>query len=55
MAVVTQEMGFAREFATQVIFMDRGRIIEAAAPAEFFSNPREGRTQAFLRQILRGG
>jgi general L-amino acid transport system ATP-binding protein len=55
MAVVTHEMGFAREFATQVIFMDRGRIIEAAAPAEFFSNPREDRTRAFLRQVLRGG
>ena len=53
MAVVTHEMGFAREFATRVIFMDRGRIVEAAPPAEFFANPREERTQVFLRQVLR--
>jgi ABC-type polar amino acid transport system ATPase subunit len=53
MAVVTHEMGFAREFATRVIFMDRGRIIEAGPPDAFFSNPREERTRAFLRQVLR--
>jgi ABC-type polar amino acid transport system ATPase subunit len=53
MAVVTHEMGFAREFATRVIFMDRGRIVEAAAPADFFADPREERTRAFLRQVLR--
>ncbi|HEY1929299.1 MAG TPA: amino acid ABC transporter ATP-binding protein [Caulobacteraceae bacterium] len=53
MAVVTHEMGFAREFATQVIFMDRGRIVETAAPADLFANPREERTRAFLRQVLR--
>ena len=47
-------MGFAREFATRVIFMDRGKIVEDAPPAEFFTNPREDRTRAFLRQVLRG-
>ncbi len=54
MVVVTHEMGFAREFATRVIFMDRGKIVEDAPPEAFFSNPREDRTRAFLRQVLRG-
>jgi ABC-type polar amino acid transport system ATPase subunit len=53
MAVVTHEMDFAREFATRVIFMDRGRIVEEGPPDSFFSNPREERTRAFLRQVLR--
>jgi ABC-type polar amino acid transport system ATPase subunit len=53
MAVVTHEMGFAREFATRVIFMDAGRIVEEAPPDTFFSDPREERTRAFLRQVLR--
>jgi ABC-type polar amino acid transport system ATPase subunit len=51
--VVTHEMGFAREFATRVIFMDHGRIVEDAPPDEFFSAPREERTRAFLRQVRR--
>ena len=54
MAVVTHEMGFARRFATRVIFMDQGRIVEEATPADFFDNPRQERTRAFLRQVLRG-
>jgi general L-amino acid transport system ATP-binding protein len=54
MAVVTHEMGFAREFATRVIFMDAGKIVEDAPPQQFFANPREERTRAFLRQVLRG-
>jgi len=53
MAVVTHEMGFAREFATRVIFMDHGRIVEEGAPRDFFSAPREDRTRLFLRQVLR--
>jgi ABC-type polar amino acid transport system ATPase subunit len=53
MAVVTHEMGFARDFATRVMFMDRGRIVEAAPPRDFFANPREERTRTFLRQVLR--
>jgi general L-amino acid transport system ATP-binding protein len=52
MMCVTHEMGFARQVADNVIFMDRGEIVEEAAPAEFFSNPRSERTRAFLGQIL---
>jgi general L-amino acid transport system ATP-binding protein len=52
MLVVTHEMGFAREVADRVIFMDEGEIIEQAPPKEFFSNPRHERTKLFLSQIL---
>jgi general L-amino acid transport system ATP-binding protein len=52
MVCVTHEMGFARQVADRVVFMDAGRIIETAPPEEFFSNPRESRTKAFLSQIL---
>ena len=52
MAVVTHEMGFAREVADRVVFMDQGMIMEVGTPEELFSNPRNERTQAFLRQIL---
>ena len=45
MAVVTHEMGFARQVADRVIFMDQGSILEAAAPDAFFSNPREERAR----------
>ena len=53
MIVVTHEMGFARQVADRVVFMDNGEIVEIAAPAEFFSNPRHERTKLFLSQILR--
>ncbi len=52
MAVVTHEMGFAREVADRVVFMDGGVIVEQAPPATFFTNPRNPRTQLFLKQIL---
>ena len=52
MLCVTHEMGFARQVANRVIFMDQGQIIEENAPDEFFSNPRHERTQLFLSQIL---
>ena len=52
MLCVTHEMGFAREVADRVIFMDGGLIIEEGAPQAFFSNPKHERTQAFLREIL---
>ena len=52
MSVVTHEMGFAREVADRVVFMDGGAIVEQAAPATFFTNPRNPRTQLFLNQIL---
>src|SRR6201986_4115479 len=53
MIVVTHEMGFARQVADRVVFMDNGEIVEINAPAEFFSNPRHERTKLFLSQILR--
>jgi polar amino acid transport system ATP-binding protein len=52
MIVVTHEMGFAREVADRVIFMDEGRILEQGSPSEFFSNPRHERARKFLSQIL---
>lgn len=52
MVVVTHEMGFAREVADRVIFMDQGSIIEEGAPGDLFSNPKNERTQSFLGQIL---
>ena len=52
MAVVTHEMGFAREVADRVVFMDQGMIMEVGTPDELFNNPQNERTQAFLRQIL---
>ncbi|MCM3340286.1 MULTISPECIES: amino acid ABC transporter ATP-binding protein [unclassified Paenibacillus] len=52
MVVVTHEMGFAKEVADRVVFMDQGRIIEEAEPAQFFTNPREERAQMFLSRIL---
>jgi len=52
MAVVTHEMGFAREVADRVLFMDAGRILEDAPPEQFFTAPKEPRAQTFLRQVL---
>jgi len=52
MICVTHEMGFARQVADRVIFMDAGQIIEANEPREFFANPRHERTRLFLGQIL---
>ena len=53
MVIVTHEMGFARQVADRVIFMDDGRIIEQGPPEHFFTNPTEERTKAFLGKILR--
>jgi len=52
MICVTHEMGFARTIAHQMVFMDEGRIVENAAPEQFFSNPKNERTKLFLSQIL---
>ena len=52
MEVVTHEMGFAREVATRVLFMDEGKILEEAPPHEFFSNPKSQRTKDFLSKVL---
>ena len=53
MLVVTHEMGFAREVANRVVFMDAGQVIESNTPQEFFANPQHARTKLFLSQILR--
>lgn len=50
--VVTHEMGFAREVAERVVFMDQGRIVEEAKPEDFFKTPQSERAQLFLRQVL---
>jgi glutamate/aspartate transport system ATP-binding protein len=52
MTVVTHEMGFARQVARRVVFMDQGEIVEDAPTAEFFGQPRSRRAQAFLSKIL---
>ena len=52
MVVVTHEMGFAREVATRVVFMDEGKIIEENSPSELFSNPKSDRLKSFLAKIL---
>ena len=52
MVVVTHEMGFAREVANRVVFMDEGLIKEQGSPEEFFRNPKEPRLKEFLSKIL---
>jgi len=52
MVVVTHEMGFAREVADRVLFMDEGKIVEVGTPEHFFTEPREDRTKLFLKQVL---
>ena len=52
MVIVTHEMGFAREVATKIVFMDGGKITEAAPPAEFFGNPQNPRLKEFLSKVL---
>jgi general L-amino acid transport system ATP-binding protein len=52
MVCVTHEVGFAREVADRVVFMDQGLILEIAPPEKFFNNPQSDRTQQFLAKIL---
>jgi len=52
MVIVTHEMGFAREVATRVLFMDEGRILEENTPEEIFTNPKNSRTKEFLSKVL---
>ena len=54
MVVVTHEMGFAREVASRVIFMDDGRILEHGTPSEVFEHPKEERTKQFLSRFTQG-
>jgi ABC-type polar amino acid transport system ATPase subunit len=52
MMVVTHEMGFAREVADRILFMDEGVVVEEGAPEHFFTNPTHPRTKVFLSKIL---
>ena len=52
MVVVTHEMGFAREVANRIVFMDEGQIVEVSPPAEFFANPKADRARLFLNRVL---
>ncbi len=52
MIVVTHEMGFAREVADRVVFMEAGKVVEINEPEAFFTNPKSDRTKLFLSQIL---
>jgi polar amino acid transport system ATP-binding protein len=55
MLIATHEMGFARDIASRVCFLDAGRILEAGPPAEIFSEPREERTRQFLQRVIDAG
>jgi polar amino acid transport system ATP-binding protein len=55
MLLVTHEMGFAHDFADRVLFFDRGRIVEEGTPDDIFRNPKQERTQAFLKKIIAAG
>jgi polar amino acid transport system ATP-binding protein len=55
MLLATHEMSFAREVADRVCFLDGGRVVEAGQPDQVFSEPREPRTQQFLRRIVEAG
>lgn len=52
MIVVTHEIGFARQVADRVVFMDQGVVVEEGAPREVIDNPQHERTKAFLRSVL---
>jgi polar amino acid transport system ATP-binding protein len=55
MLIATHEMGFARDIASRVCFLDAGRILEVGPPAEIFSEPREERTRQFLQRVIDAG
>ena len=55
MLIATHEMGFARDVADRVCFLDDGVILEQGAPKEIFTNPRKARTQQFLQRIIDAG
>lgn len=52
MVIVTHEMGFAREVATRVLFMDKGNILEEGTPEQIFTAPKQERTKEFLSKVL---
>jgi ABC-type polar amino acid transport system ATPase subunit len=53
MLIVTHEMGFAREFAHRIMYMDEGRFVEVGPPSQLFDNPRDKRTRTFLSAFTR--
>ena len=55
MLIATHEMGFARDIANRVCFLDEGRILEQGPPAQIFAEPREARTRQFLTRIIEAG
>ena len=55
MVIATHEMGFARDIANRVCFLDAGRILEQGPPAQIFGEPREARTRQFLNRIIEAG
>ena len=55
MVIATHEMGFARDIANRVCFLDEGRILEEGPPAQIFARPREPRTRQFLQRIIEAG
>ena len=55
MLLATHEMGFAREVASQVCFLDAGRVLERGTARDIFENPREERTQQFLSRVVKSG
>ncbi len=55
MVIATHEMGFARDIANRVLFLDEGQILEEGPPEQIFTAPREPRTRAFLQRIIEAG
>jgi polar amino acid transport system ATP-binding protein len=55
MLIATHEMGFARDIANRVCFLDAGRILEEGPPSQIFSAPREERTRQFLQRVIEAG
>ena len=55
MIIATHEMGFARDIADRVCFLDAGRLLEEGPPAEIFGHPREARTRQFLDRVIQAG
>ena len=55
MVIATHEMGFARDIANRICFLDEGRILEEGPPAQIFSAPREARTRRFLDRVIEAG
>jgi len=55
MLIATHEMGFARDIANRVCFLDKGRVLEQGPPAQIFSEPHEARTRQFLNRIIEAG